>query len=91
MPKGNYIYFVDLSDGDKIYCLTHEVYKKNESMLKQRWGPYDVPNEVTIKAYHLEKVGYDQIYDHYDITSLIPIDFYVNRIKWIWIYYDPNP
>jgi hypothetical protein len=52
--------------------------------------PEKAPEDLYIKAFPLEKISENRVYDFYDIVVDEPIDFHINRIKWIWTYADPN-
>jgi hypothetical protein len=85
MPNGDYHYFQSLSNNEKPYCVTDKVFNENESIFGPSDGPYEVPDDMTVKAFPLEKVDSDQFYDYFDIIAIEPIDFRVNQIRWVWV------
>ncbi|MGD0756280.1 MAG: hypothetical protein ABR927_14605 [Bacteroidales bacterium] len=84
---GHFIYFTDLQNEDKILCMTQEVYNELKPLT---FKPERAPDDSYIKAFPLEKTGENQVYDFYNIVINEPINFHVNRIKWIYTYADPN-
>lgn len=86
-PKGDFIYFTDLQNEDRLLCITCEDHGKIKPYTIE---PEKAPKDLFVKAFPLEKTGENQVYDFYDIVVDEPIDFHLNRIKWIWTYSDPN-
>lgn len=86
-PNGDYIFFTDIKNEDNLLCMTREVHATIKPLT---FEPEKAPEDSFIKAFPLEKTSENQIYDFYDIVVEDPIDFHVNRIKWIWTYADPN-
>lgn len=86
-PKGDFIYFTDVQDEDRLLCMTRKEHTKTKPYGME---PEKAPEDLFVKAFLLEKTSENQVYDFYDIVGDEPIDFHLNRIKWIWIYSDPN-
>ena len=89
--KGDYVYFVDRIDEEKYHCISRVDFMKNVSILQPAFKlerpPYNVPDEITIKAFQLDKVDSNQNVDFYGFISKHPVEinFPINRIKWIGI------
>lgn len=89
--KGDFIFFVDRLDEEKYYCISRDVFKEKENIsilklvFKLEREPYDVPDDITIKAFPLGKAYSKQNVDYYDFITKpsTEIDFKINRIKWI--------
>ena len=84
--SNDYIFFVDRFDEDKFYCITRNAYNENKSIFEpiKLVHPYDVPDEMTIKAFPLVIFKSINNVDSYDISEPpLEIDFKINRIKWV--------
>ena len=90
-PKGDYIFFADALNDNDIYCMTREIHKEIQPITQiLKKTPDDVSGETTVKVFPLTIVEENENSAYYDITVIEPIDFKINRIKWVWVYHDPN-
>jgi hypothetical protein len=91
IAQGDFIYFCDRINENALYCLNRSVLADNDQIFgKVQFESYDTPDSRTIPAFPLIKVGEDKNYDLFDIIEPSPIDFQINRIKWIWVFCNPT-
>lgn len=84
IPKGDYIFFVDIEDESDLYCLTQKEYNANRIVIEKiMFEPDPEPNDDFVKVFKLEKVKEDARFDYYDIIDKEPIDYRTSRIKFI--------
>ncbi len=89
-PKGDFIFFVDRSDEDKLYCMTRAVHEEMyKTLIEKRQSYKDADPDLTVEAFQLDKVDEDQRFEYYDIVSEEPIDFFVIEIQWVPVVKDP--
>lgn len=81
-----YVAFVDFQNENNLYCMTRDMLKEKQQKMHHYDREEEVPSEFTIKAFPMVKVSEkDSFTDNYDIELKTPIDFPINRIKWIFI------
>lgn len=84
-----YTYFVDIdidNDDDMYAILKSDIQNKTDIVLKHGNSEADVPDNETVKAIKLDKIGEGGTNeDIVDIVNPNPIDFQINKIKWVWI------
>jgi hypothetical protein len=88
LPKGDFHFFTNLYKESSYFCITKETWNEFEPIFGSENGPYTLPDNVLVPAFILTKVKQDQMYDYYDIVDDNPVQFMVNKIKWINVFND---
>lgn len=88
---GDFLIFSDLLNEDNIFCLSRQSYLQILDKFKINKNELNsLPDNETVSVFPLVKVDENQVYDFYDKIDDNIIDFQINRIRWIWLYANPN-